>query len=126
MPLINAKTMRSTKVSLLTVIFFGVLFISCDNTNSTEPAIYEKYTGVLKWGGHPAVDGSGLLLLTGNKTYGVPGDKKDYNHIFKNDESEADVRVDFALTDKKTVRGWGATFTEIQILNIERLPNALK
>lgn len=115
--------MKISKLILLVLVFSGLTFQSCSHSGDIH--IYEGYTGTLSWQGSPAADGNGLLLLTNNKTYGVPGIRDDYKHLFQN-ENEVDVLVDFILTGKTTVRGWGNTFKEISIVNIERLTITLE
>lgn len=118
--------MNATKPITLFALLFVFVFASCNSSTSEVPIYYEAYTGTLSWGGSPEMDGTGLLFYTGNKTYGVPGDKSDFDHIFQTDTNQVDVRTDFMLTGKNTVRGWGAIYPEINILQIELLPTGLK
>ncbi|MBD3615161.1 MAG: hypothetical protein HUJ22_01215 [Gracilimonas sp.] len=118
--------MNTTKSLTLFALLFVLVFNSCESSNSEYPVLYRAHTGTLSWGGSPEVDGSGLLFYTGNKTYGVPGDKSAFDHLFSPDTNQVDVRVDFLLTGEKTVRGWGTIYPEINIIQIERLPIGLK
>lgn len=111
------------RIALFLVFPLVVLFLgACSSTGNDDLDIYENYTGTLTWGGQPAVDGAGLLFETGDKTYGIQGDKSDFSDLFTENSNSVEIRTDFVITGKETVRGWGATFPEAILIRPERLP----
>lgn len=100
-----------------------VIFMSaCSTSSDADMDIIENYTGTFIWGGHPALDGAGLLFETGDTTYGIPGDKSDYPGLFPSNSSAVEIRTDFVITGNQTVRGWGATFPEAILIKPQRIP----
>lgn len=111
------------RITLIAILLLMVMaFGACSSSENADLDIYENYTGTLTWGGQPAVDGTGLLFETGDKIYGIPGDKSDFSELFTENSNFVEIRTDFVITGKETVRGWGATFPEAILIRPERLP----
>lgn len=110
---------RITQMLILSWVIMSVG--ACSSADSADLDIYKDYIGTLTWGGQPAVDGVGLLFETGDKTYGIPGDKSDFSQFFTENSNSVDIKTDFVITGKKTVRGWGVTFPEAILIKPERL-----
>ena len=107
--------------SLLITLFF---VFSCTSSN-VEPTrdgdTFRNQTGLLRWTGSPAVDGTGMLLVVNDVEYGAPGTPENYSPFFNEDQYEVEIRADFKLTGEETVRGWGATFPEIEFIKIKQI-----
>lgn len=101
---------------LLSVLLF---LTSCSTDNQYENEILMDQTGILIWGGSPAVDGTGLLLETADTTYGASGSYEDYESYFSENEYSVEVISDFLITGEITTRGWGVQFPEIRLIDIE-------
>ena len=107
-------------IILLLIVTFSLS--NCDLTGSNTGQIQRGVPGLLQWGGSPAVDGTGLTMMTTTAEYGIPGTFEDYESFFQDGEYKAFVITDFRLTGETTIRGWGASYPEIEILRI-RLQN---
>ena len=105
---------------LLVIFLIGFTNCTSSSVNSRED-VYKNQVGLLRWGGTPEADGAGMLFIVDEVEYGVPGTPEDYPKFFQERTIEVNVRADFKLTGEKTVRGWGATFPEIEILRIEKM-----
>lgn len=105
------------RIRILPSIFLSLSFLlfipSC-----SDDAAFQEVSGILQWGGEPEVDGSGMIFITADEEYGVKGHYRDYKNYFKNDLNRSRVLADFSLTGKETVRGWGATYPEIEMHSI--------
>lgn len=102
------------------ILIGGLLLQSCSLFRASEDILYDQ-TGILIWGGSPAVDGAGILFETENEVYGAPGDREDYIDYFREDESQVEIIADIKITGDTTVRGWGAEFPEIHFKQINRI-----
>lgn len=96
-----------------------LLFLQACSTNSdSSDDILTDQRGTLVWGGSPATDGVGILFITADITYGAPGNREDYSEYFPEGENLSQIVADIKLTGITTVRGWGAEFAAIELLNI--------
>lgn len=109
---------KAKQILILSIIFFTS---ACTSPGDANLDVYENYTGTFIWGGQPAVDGVGLLFETEDATYGIPGDRSDFSGLFTDGSNSVEIKTDFVITGKKTVRGWGATFPEAILIRPERL-----
>ncbi|MFP8489009.1 hypothetical protein ACKGJO_07885 [Gracilimonas sp. Q87] len=113
--------MSASKPALI-LVFLVLGFIgSCSNSGSDDLEVLEDHTGILSWGGSPAVDGTGLLLESGDTIYGIPGDKSDHSYLFPDNTNTVNIRTDIVITGNETVRGWGSTYPEAILINAQRL-----
>lgn len=105
------------------ILLSAITLISCNRNNTSDQELMRDVEGTITWGGSPAVDGTGLLFHShvSEDVYGVAGDKGDYEDIFDSPTNEVEVIADFYITDNETVRGWGITYTEIRIVDIDKL-----
>lgn len=103
---------------IITTIF---VFTACSSSNvEFSENVLRNQIGTLKWQGSPAVDGVGMLFVVGNTEYGAPGEPDDYSKYLNEGDYEVMIKADIKLTGEKTVRGWGATFPEIEFIRIEK------
>lgn len=111
------KALRTWVFILLT----GFLLQGCSTSHSDD--ILRNQTGTLYWAGFPGLDGGGVLFVTADTTYGIPGSKSDYSSYFPSNKDEVQIRADVKLTGETTVRGWGASYPEGILLRIRVQPN---
>lgn len=107
----------------LFILSIGLL-PACNSLNANKfnhDTILKNQIGMLRWGGSPAADGSGMLFIVDEVEYGASGTPEDYPDLFEENEYEIEVEADFKVTGGKTGRGWGATYPEIEFLRIERM-----
>jgi hypothetical protein len=113
-------------------IFIGCFMWACSNTDEAEVEILKDRIGTLSWGGSPAADGSGLLFQTENVTYGIPGDKSDYEELFPLDSEQSatrnqvSIRTDLSVSGDIVARGWGVTFKEATLINPKRIKTQIE
>lgn len=108
----------SIRVGLVSAV---LLFFGCSSSTQDElKGVLYAQTGTLIWAGTPAADGAGILFETADTTYGAPGTREDYSGYFPDDENQSLIKADIKLTGKTTVRGWGASFPEIEFISIEK------
>ena len=101
---------------LLIVVISGCSVYSSEQNTET---VYGQI-GSLEWHGSPAVDGLGMLFVINDETtFGVPGTREDYSSYFGDELSKIEITADYKLTGEQTVRGWGATYPEIEFLSIK-------
>lgn len=100
---------------LLSVLLF---WTGCSTDSQYENETITDQTGTLIWGGSPAVDGTGLLFVTADTTYGASGSYEDYAAYFPENKNSVEVNADFQITGEETVRGWGVKFPEIRLIDV--------
>lgn len=116
----------------MATIFIGCFMWACSNTDEAEVEILKDRIGTLSWGGSPAADGSGLLFQTENVTYGIPGDKSDYEELFPLDSEQSatrnqvSIRTDLSVSGDIVARGWGVTFKEATLINPKRIKTQIE
>lgn len=110
------KPFITTVFAIFTMLLVHGCQVDVDSTNET----FFDQSGVLKWGGSPAVDGSGMILVVDETEFGAPGEPKDYPSLFTSDTTYAvEVIASYELTGELTSRGWGVTYSEIKFIKIE-------
>lgn len=112
----------SPKLKVLIPFLVSLLFIlhACSVNSVESDTILRDVSGTLKWGGSPAIDGTGILFETPEATYGAEGTRTVYSDYFPENENQVQIRADFILTGETAVRGWGTEFPEIEFLRISR------
>ena len=111
---------QPARLTLLFSVLLTLAMISqaCILNTESSDTILRDVTGMLIWGGSPAVDGAGMLFETADTTYGAPGTRDDFGRFFPKGENRVDIRADIRVTGETAVRGWGSEFPEIEFLNI--------
>ena len=108
-------------VTTVFAIFTMLLIHGCQvDVPSTKDTLFDQY-GTLEWHGSPAVDGLGMLLVIDESQYGAPGEPTDYPSLFTSDTTyTVKVIASYVITGELSTRGWGNSFPEIEIIEIDR------
>ena len=117
----NTPFMKSMKSLLFIALSLLSFLAACSTQSDSENEIFRNQTGLLRWAGPPAADGAGMLFEAKDVQYGVPGTPEDYPEIFYDAENPVEAVADFRLSGRNSIRGWGVTFPEIEILKIRKL-----
>jgi len=105
--------------SFLFIVLISTMLMYCNSTNSNSESIYRNVAGYLNWGYSPAADGTGMTFVSDSITYGISGTYQDYEQYFETDQFRVNIYADYKLTGNETIRGWGVTYPEIELLRIE-------
>ncbi len=103
---------------LLITFVFIAFNTSCGVTNENNNKIFRNVEGDLTWGFSPASDGTGMTFTVDDTKYGVPGTFEDYQEFFDDDNFTVKIIADYRLTGQNSVRGWGVTYPEIELILI--------
>lgn len=116
----NLKKAASAWFSIISLILLLglVMFQACSTSTDLSETVLKDINGTLRWGGAPAVDGTGILFETSDTTYGAPGTRENYSEFFPEGENKVQVIADINITGKTTVRGWDAEYPEIEIFSL--------